>query len=131
MMRLTRRYRFPAAHRLYRPDLSDAENRELYGKCSNPYGHGHNYVLEVSVSGPLDSHGRLVDRAWLDALVERGVLAGFRNRNLNQEVPEFARLVPTSENVARVIERRLSDAGLAPLLAGIRLHETNRNIVEE
>ncbi len=136
MMRLVRKYGFAASHRLHNPDLGEAENRALYGKCNNPYGHGHNYVLEVSVVGPTDQHGRVADRAALDRLVEENVLHDFRNRNLNLDVAEFSYLVPTSENVAWVIERRLSAAwGRAfseggPMLERIRLYETRRNIVE-
>ena len=75
MFRVTRRYRFAASHRLHAPQLSEEENRRVYGKCNNPYGHGHNYVLEVSARGPLDpSTGRAVDPAALDELVARHVL---------------------------------------------------------
>ncbi|MBI4877530.1 MAG: 6-carboxytetrahydropterin synthase [Acidobacteria bacterium] len=137
MTRLTRRYRFSASHRLHSPALSDDANRALYGKCNHPHGHGHNYILEVSLTGPLDEHGRVADRAALDGLVETAVLGEFRYRNLNLDVPEFAHLVPTSENVARVIERRLelgwrnAFPGPAPRLEKIRLFETERNIVEK
>ena len=136
MTRLTRRYGFSASHRLHNPELSEAENRILYGKCNNPFGHGHDYVLEVSVVGPVDEHGRVADRAALDRLVEDAVLADFRHANLNRDVSEFADFVPTSENVAAVIERRLSAnwrrafSGTWPMLERIRLHETGRNVVE-
>ncbi len=63
MTRLTRRYRFPASHRLHNPEMTEAANQRLYGKCNNPYGHGHDYILEVSVIGPIDQHGRVTDRA--------------------------------------------------------------------
>jgi 6-pyruvoyltetrahydropterin/6-carboxytetrahydropterin synthase len=116
--------------------LSEAENRALYGKCNHPFGHGHDYVVEVSLLGPLDDHGRVASRAALDRLVQESFLAQFRNANLNLDVAEFARLVPTSENVAAVIERRLSagwhwafpDAW--PVLERVRLFETERNVVE-
>lgn len=136
MTRLTRRYRFAASHRLHNPELPEAENRILYGKCNNPYGHGHDYVLEVSVAGPVDAHGRVADRAALDRLVENSVLRDVRQANLNRDVPEFAGLVPTSENVAVVIERRLRARWGEvfprgwPMLEKIRLFETGRNIVE-
>jgi 6-pyruvoyltetrahydropterin/6-carboxytetrahydropterin synthase len=136
MTRLTRRYRFSASHRLHNPELPDAENRALYGKCNNPYGHGHDYVLEVSVAGPVDEHGRVADRAALDRLVEACILREFRHSNLNRDIKEFADLVPTSENVAVIVERRLSAAwhrtfaGAWPMLEKIRLFETGRNIVE-
>src|ERR1700687_2843004 len=97
---LGRRYRFAASHRLHSARLSEEENRRLYGKCNNPHGHGHNYVVEVSVRGPLDlATGRTLDTAVLDELVRRQVLGPFDHRNLNSEVPVFERLVPTSENL--------------------------------
>src|SRR5438552_18592242 len=84
---LTRRYRFAASHRLHSEHLTKDENEQLYGKCNNPYGHGHNYVVEVSVRGPLDrATGRAVDLPALDGLVAREVLGPFGHRNLNQEV---------------------------------------------
>jgi 6-pyruvoyltetrahydropterin/6-carboxytetrahydropterin synthase len=136
-MRVTRRYRFCASHRLHAPGLGELENRTLYGKCNNPFGHGHDYVLEVSVRGALDpGTGQLVNIGVLDALVNETVLSGFDHRNLNQDVAAFAREVPTSENIAREIERRLLDhwpaafRDSAPALAGIRLRETKRNSFE-
>ncbi|MEK7753878.1 MAG: 6-carboxytetrahydropterin synthase [Acidobacteriota bacterium] len=137
MTRLTRRYRFSASHRLHARELSEEENRALYGKCNNPHGHGHNYVLEVRVAGPVDEHGRVADRAALDRLVESCVLRDFRHRNLNLDLPEFANLVPTSENVALVIGRRLAAnwrqafPAPGPALDKIRVYETKRNIVEQ
>jgi len=131
--RLTRRYRFCASHRLHTAALSDEANRELYGKCNNPWGHGHNYVLEIGVTGtvPLDS-GQLVLVDALDELVERSVLREFDHRDLNRDVAAFARVVPTSENVAMEIRSRLLSAWPAefPKLAGVRLWETKRNIFE-
>lgn len=136
MTRLTRRYRFAASHRLHAPDLSDAENRALYGKCNHPYGHGHDYLVEVSLLGPVDGHGRVASREALDRLVARSFLDEFRNANLNLDVAEFARLVPTTENVAAVIERRLTASWRSafpepwPVLERVRLLETKRNAVE-
>ncbi|HZU26168.1 MAG TPA: 6-carboxytetrahydropterin synthase [Bryobacteraceae bacterium] len=136
-MRLTRRYRFCASHRLHSGALSEAENRALYGKCNNPFGHGHDYVLEVSIRGPLDpATGQLAPVGVLDRLVNDAVIAPMDHRNLNLEVPAFAAAVPTSENLAGEIERRLreawppafSDSSVA--LAGIRLRETKRNSFE-
>jgi 6-pyruvoyltetrahydropterin/6-carboxytetrahydropterin synthase len=137
MIRLTRRYRFCASHRLHSPCLSEAENREVYGKCNNPHGHGHNYTLEVSVTGPLDeATGQVAPVDRLDRLVHEQVLERLNNRNLNVEVPEFAGVVPTTENLALEIRRRLSENwgkafnGLAPGLGRIRIYETPRNIFE-
>lgn len=137
-VRLVRRYRFSAAHRLNSPLLSDEVNRETYGKCNNPYGHGHNYVLEVSVLGVIDpAAGRCVPLSLLDTFVEETVLRDFATRNLNVEVPEFAALVPTTENVAAVIARRLAQAWPRHFPAGagrfekVRIWETRNNIFEE
>ena len=107
MIRMTRKYRFSASHRLDVPQLSPQENRELYGKCNNPFGHGHNYEIAVSVGGPLDPRsGRAVDPARLDGLVRREVLEPFEHRNLNEEVEAFRAVVPTSENLGREVLRR-------------------------
>ena len=130
-MRLTRRYRFAASHRLDAPALSAEENRKLYGKCNNPYGHGHDYLLEVTVEGPLNADGMVVDRQALDRLVEQRILSLLDHKNLNRDVPEFERAVPTTENLASVIERRLREHwSLAPRLARIRIAETDRNTFE-
>jgi len=134
---VTRQYRFAASHRLHSARLSDEENRELYGKCNNPYGHGHNYVVDVTVRGPIDERtGRAVDVGALDALVAREVLGRFDHRNLNTEVESFQTVVPTSENLAWEICRRLKQhwkgtfPGEWPQLEKIRIVETPRNIFE-
>ena len=136
-MRLTRRYRFAASHRLYSPKLSEEENRELYGKCANPHGHGHNYVLEVSVRGPVDSAtGMMVDTAKLDALVREQVVNPFDHANLNTQFAVFTETVPTTENVSVEIRNRLASEwegafpGRKPRLEKIRLYETRKNIFE-
>jgi 6-pyruvoyltetrahydropterin/6-carboxytetrahydropterin synthase len=133
-MRVTRRYRFAASHRLHSEHLSEEENRELYGKCNNPYGHGHDYVLEVSVAGPRDSAtGLVIPVPLLDKLVSEQVLRDFDHRYFNADVRDFAELVPTSENIIRVIEGRLKARwktmfpGTWPRLDKIRLQETRRN----
>ena len=136
MFRVTRRYQFAASHRLHAPQLSADENRKLYGKCNNPYGHGHNYVVEVSARGPLDGSGRAADPDRLDELVEQQVLAPLSHRNLNLDVNSFDRLVPTSENLALEICRRLKRnwsgafPGEWPKLDRVRIAETARNIFE-
>lgn len=134
MFRVTRSYRFPASHRLHAPQLSNGENRRLYGKCNNPYGHGHNYVLEVTARGPVDDCGRALDTGRLDRLVEQEVLAPFSHRNLNLDVNFFEARVPTSENLAMEICRRLKEnwgaafPGEWPKLDRVRIAETARNI---
>lgn len=129
--RVTRRYRFAASHRLDSPALSAEANRKLYGKCNNPYGHGHDYSLEISVEGPVNADGLVVDRRELDSLVEERVLRVLDHRNLNCDVPEFEGAVPTTENLASVIYRRLREHwNLTPRLARIRIAETDRNAFE-
>jgi 6-pyruvoyltetrahydropterin/6-carboxytetrahydropterin synthase len=137
LFRVTRRYEFAASHRLHAPQLSDDENRKLYGKCNNPHGHGHNYVVEVSARGPLDAAtGRAIDTAALDRLVRREVLTPFGHRNLNEDVASFTEVVPTSENLAAEVCRRLKREwrgafpGEWPKLEEIRIAETARNIFE-
>ena len=137
MIRLTRRYRFCASHRLDAAGLSEAENRALYGKCNNAHGHGHDYALDVSLRGHVDAEsGRVADVAALDALVREQVLEPFDHHNLNAEVPAFAERVPTTENLALEIRSRLAGRwrqvfpGAGPALDGIRIQETKRNRFE-
>lgn len=131
MPRLTRRYHFAASHRLASPALTEEENRRLYGKCNYPYGHGHDYTLEVSVEGPLDPAGQIVNRGELDQLVDRQVLKLVDHKNLNLDVPEMEGAVPTTENLASFIQRRLCEGwNLPPRLARIRIIETARNTFE-
>lgn len=136
-MQLTRRYSFSASHRLHSQVLSAEANQELYGKCNNPHGHGHNYEVEVTVSGPVDPRtGRVVALDELDHLVRGQVTEPFEHRNLNQEVAEFQQLVPTTENLGMIINRRLREAwpqafpSRVPALERVRIYETERNIFE-
>lgn len=137
LVRITRRYRFSASHRLHSELLSDRENAETYGKCNNPYGHGHDYVLEVTLRGPVDpSTGRFVALEALDQFVRRVVVDPMDRRDLNQDIAEFQSLVPTSENLAVVIAQRLQTAWPVTFpnsvfgLEKVRIHETRRNIFE-
>ena len=137
MIKVTRRYKFAASHRLHSKQFSDAKNRELYDKCNNPHGHGHDYVLEVSVSGPLDPvSGQVVNVSMLDHLISTEVVRDFDHKYMNADVPEFEGLIPTSENILHVIEERLNAhwqsvfAGEWPRLEAIRLQETRRNLFE-
>ena len=132
MITLTRCYRFPAAHVLAIPTASDAENRRIYGKCANPAGHGHDYGVEVTVAGPVDEPtGRVIDPARLDALFAERVARVLSHRMLN-DLPAFAGrgLVPTAENIARVVFEAL-DAPVAACgaarLRRVRIVETRRN----
>jgi 6-pyruvoyltetrahydropterin/6-carboxytetrahydropterin synthase len=135
MTRLTRRYRFSASHRLHCVSMSDAENAELYGKCNNPFGHGHNYVLEVSVRGPVDSDsGRVVSIGKLDEYVGRKVIQHLDHKDMNRDIPDFQHVVATTENLSVVVERRLREnwkESFAPAaLDAVRIQETERNLFE-
>lgn len=134
MVRVTRRYRFVASHRLHSDRFSEQENRDLYGKCNNPHGHGHDYVVEVTAVGPIDrASGQAVKTLALDRLVSEQVLADFDHRYVNADIAEFRELVPTSENIIRVIEDRLKKRwrtvfpGEWPRLESVGLRETRRN----
>ncbi|HWZ31602.1 MAG TPA: 6-carboxytetrahydropterin synthase [Bryobacteraceae bacterium] len=130
-MKLTRRYRFSASHRLDVPALSHEENRRLFGKCNNPYGHGHDYVLDVTVEGAPDASGQIVARHALDALVGERILQRLDHKNLNTDVAELADAVPTTENLASAIREMLvPDWPLGARLARVRVAETDRNIFE-
>ena len=137
MIRLTRRYGFAASHRLHSSALTDAQNREVFGKCNNPHGHGHDYEVELTVRGTVDAlTGRVVDIGALDRLAETQILAPFRWRNLNEEVEAFRTAVPTTENLAREVDRRLRAVWQAAFPEGelnlekVRIRETDRNICE-
>lgn len=134
MTRVTRTYRFSASHRLHSDELTLEENRNLYGKCNNPYGHGHDYVLRVSVAGAVDETcGRVVSPGALDGYVQSRVVDVFDHRDMNADVPDFQG-VPTTENLATDIARRLRENWAASFgdvaLDGIWLQETPRNTFE-
>ena len=127
---LGRRYRFSASHRLHSSKLSEEENRRVYGKCNNPHGHGHNYVVEVSVSGAVDpTTGMIANLADLDSFVEREVIEPFDHKSLNEEVAAFRENVPTTENVCREIFARLKGFPKAKL-ERVRVEETGNNTFE-
>ena len=127
---LTRRYRFSASHRLHSDSLSEEENRAIYGKCNNPYGHGHNYTLEVTVSGEVDrSTGMVCDLGELDDCVRREILERFDIENLNNR-SEFSGSVPTTENLSTVIYQILKREFGQAHLEKVRLEETMMNSFE-
>lgn len=135
MTRLTRRYKFSASHRLHSASLSDEENAEIYGKCNNPFSHGHNYVLEVSVRGPVSADsGCVVNIGDMDAYVEREVTSQFDHKDMNSDIPDFIDLVPTTENLSNVVERRLrqnwTSSFATAFLDAVRVQETKRNLFE-
>ena len=127
---LTRRYQFSASHRLHSDILSAEQNRATYGKCNNPHGHGHNYALEVTVSGPVDqSTGMVCNLTDLDGFVQQEILERFDLQNLNV-LPEFAKIVPTTENLSAVIYDILQRGFRLAHLERIRLEETMMNSFE-
>jgi 6-pyruvoyltetrahydropterin/6-carboxytetrahydropterin synthase len=127
---LGRRYRFSASHRLHSSKMSEEENRRVYGKCNNPYGHGHNYVVEVDVSGAVDpATGMIANLADLDSYVEREVIEPFDHKSLNEDVAAFRENVPTTENICKEIYQRLKHFPLAKL-ERVRIEETSNNAFE-
>jgi 6-pyruvoyltetrahydropterin/6-carboxytetrahydropterin synthase len=127
---LGRRYKFAASHRLHNAQLSEEENCRVYGKCNNPHGHGHNYVVEVAVSGTVDpATGMIVNLADLDGYVEREVIEAFDHKSFNEDVPAFREVVPTTENVCKEIYQRLKRFPKAKL-ERVRVEETSNNAFE-
>ena len=127
---LTRRYRFAASHRLHSLALSEMENERIYGKCNSPYGHGHNYAVEVTITGPVNPDtGMIANLGDLDPFVQKEVIEAFDYKYLNEDVPEFQTVVPTTENVCREIYRRLAGFAAAKL-ERVRIEETSKNTFE-
>jgi 6-pyruvoyltetrahydropterin/6-carboxytetrahydropterin synthase len=127
---LTRRYMFSASHRLHNDDMSDAENAATYGKCNNPHGHGHNYTLEVTVSGPVNEQtGMVCNLMDLDGFVTREILDRFDHQNLNT-LPEFATQVPTTENLCIATYDILRRGFRHAHLEKVRFEETMMNSFE-
>jgi 6-pyruvoyltetrahydropterin/6-carboxytetrahydropterin synthase len=127
---LNRRYRFSASHRLHNAKMSEDENRATYGKCNNPHGHGHNYTLAVTVSGPVDERtGMVCNLVDLDAFVEREVLERYNLQNLNT-MQEFAQIVPTTENLCVEIFEILQRGFPHAHLEQVKLEETMMNSFE-
>jgi len=127
---MTRRYWFSASHRLHSESMSPEENRKTYGKCNNPHGHGHNYALEVTVSGPVDPRtGMICDLADLDRFVDEKIVQRFGHENLNT-LAEFRDVVPTTENLCieiyRILEQGFHQSGIEK----IRMEETMLNSFE-
>jgi 6-pyruvoyltetrahydropterin/6-carboxytetrahydropterin synthase len=136
-MDVTRSYEFSAAHRLHSDGLSDAQNLAVFGKCNNPRGHGHNYVLEVTLRGAVDANGELLDAGTFDRVVVESVVDRWDHKNLNEDLDEFRGVNPTAEEIARVAWDRIR-AQLARVTGGggrvalhrVKLRETARNHVE-
>ena len=125
MVRVTQQFEFSAAHRLHCPELSDAENQAVFGKCNNPSGHGHNYVVEVTLSGTPDAtHGSVLALPRFEEIVHERVITRLDHKHLNQDTAEFQALNPTVENIARVIWEMLDGAVTPASLSSIRVYET-------
>jgi 6-pyruvoyltetrahydropterin/6-carboxytetrahydropterin synthase len=128
---ITRRERFSAGHTLFNPSFSDQRNRELFGKCSNPSGHGHNYVLEVTLRGEPDPDtGFVYDLAELSALLHKVIIDDVDHRNLNVDVDWLRGVIPTTENLASAFWERLSPNLPEGVLYSVRLRETEKNWAE-
>jgi 6-pyruvoyltetrahydropterin/6-carboxytetrahydropterin synthase len=126
-----RKAHFNAAHRIYNPSWSEEKNEEVFGLCNNPYFHGHNYELEVKVTGPVDPEtGYVIDIKYLANLIEEHVEKSFDHKNLNMQVEEFKNLIPSAENICIVIYQKLRKHLAGHLKLGVRLYETPRNYVE-
>lgn len=129
-VKVSRKAHFNAAHRLYRADWDDARNNQVFGKCNNPHYHGHNYELVVSVTGEIDkSTGFVMDMKVLKELIQSEVEEALDHKNLNLEVPEFADLNPTAENIAVVIWNKLRPHIDSSKSLEVVLYETPRNFV--
>jgi 6-pyruvoyltetrahydropterin/6-carboxytetrahydropterin synthase len=127
---LTRRYMFSASHRLHSSQMSADENLATYGKCNNPYGHGHNYHLEVTVSDQVDeTTGMVCNLIDLDSFVQKQILERFDRQNLNT-LPEFGRVVPTTENLCAAIYEILNRGFTHAHLEKVRMEETMMNSFE-
>jgi len=127
---LTRRYLFSASHRLHSDEMSPEANRETYGKCNNPFGHGHNYATEITVSGPVDEQtGMVCNLADLDGFVQEQILKRYDHQNLNM-FQEFAESVPTTENLCISIYQILKRGFHEAHLEKVRIEETMLNSFE-
>ena len=130
MIKVCRRSTFNSAHRLFRPDWSDEKNNAVFDKCNNPNYHGHNYTLEVWVSGEVDPEtGYQIDLKILKTIIQKEIIDRFDHRNLNLDCPEFEQLNPTAENIAAVIYRLMREAMDKKYELSITLWETENNIV--
>ncbi len=131
MVYVKRRETFSAAHRLYNPAYSDEKNLEVFGKCSNPNWHGHNYVLEVTVAGEPDPEtGFVIDLKVLKNIINENVLSKVDHKNLNTETEFMTDIIPSAENIAKGIFNVLNDKLPSGRLYSVKLFETEKNIVE-
>jgi 6-pyruvoyltetrahydropterin/6-carboxytetrahydropterin synthase len=132
MLRLSQKFEFCASHRLHNANLSDARNRELFGKCNNPHGHGHNYIVQVTAAGEADANGLIMQIPAFEKIVASAVIEPFDHKNLNVEIEEFKKLNPSVENIARVIFQRLKPKFESEKvkLSGVTVWETEKTWCE-
>lgn len=131
MIYITRRETFAASHRLYRPELSDEENYKLFGKCSNPNGHGHNYTIEITVAGEVDPYtGFVLDLKKLKEIIQNEIIIHVDHKNLNVDTQFMKGIIPTSENICIAIWKQLEDKIPNGKLFSIKLYETENNYFE-
>jgi len=132
MTRLSQKFEFSASHRLHNPKLTEEQNRKIYGKCTNPNGHGHNYELQVTLRGHNETNGLLVDIPAFETVVKQFVVDKFDHKHLNLDVPEFAELIPTVENISMVIYQLLKNrfTGIGADLASVTVWETPKTWCE-
>jgi 6-pyruvoyltetrahydropterin/6-carboxytetrahydropterin synthase len=131
MLYVTRREVFSASHRLYKPELTDEENEEIFGKCSNPNGHGHNYTLEVVVCGKLNPNtGYVIDLKLLKKIIRENVIKKIDHKNLNIDVDFLNGIIPTTENIAISIWNELVNKIPSGKLYSIKIYETENNYIE-
>lgn len=131
MVYVKRRETFSAAHRLYNPSYSDEKNFEIFGNCSNPNWHGHNYIMEVTVAGEPDPEtGFVIDLKILKGIIHKYILSKVDHKNLNIETDFMKNIIPSAENIAKAIYKELKDKLPSGKLYSVRLYETEKNIVE-
>ncbi len=131
MIYITRRETFAASHRLYRPELSDEENYKLFGKCSNPNGHGHNYTIEITVAGEVDPYtGFVLDLKKLKEIIQNEIIIHVDHKNLNVDTQFMKGIIPTSENICIALWKQLEDKIPNGKLFSIKLYETENNYFE-
>lgn len=131
MVYVKRRETFSAAHRLYNPSYNDEKNLEIFGKCSNPHWHGHNYVLEVTVAGEPDPEtGFVIDLKILKNIIDENIMTKVDHKNLNTETDFMKNIIPSAENIAKAIFNELKGKLPSGKLYSVKLFETEKNIVE-
>jgi len=132
MIRLSEKFEFSASHRLHNPALGDEENRRLFGKCNNPLGHGHNYIVQVTLSGKPDVNGIIIEIPKFEQIVSSAVIEPLDHRNLNQEIPQFKDIIPSVENIAMVIYGMLKPKfqETSAKLVGVTVWETAKTWCE-